>query len=76
MKALAYAARGNSSIAMSILEFPNVLEELVECLYHPYIEVKIQVSSLIASLRKHIAAKSSKKLSASLRRKLLQMKSQ
>lgn len=69
VKTLAYAAYNNHIISHVILEYPHALEQLVECLHHPYIEIKVYVSSLLASIKKSIMLKPTRKSNSIIRRK-------
>lgn len=76
LKALSYAAKDNREISTLIVEYPSALQELFDYLQYPQMDVKVQVSSLLATLRKQMASKSAKKLTPLLKRKSQLMKSQ
>ena len=54
LKALSWAAKNDLKVCEYILSYDRALDELLDFLKYPHKGIKIQVSSLLASLRKSI----------------------
>ena len=70
LKALSWSARNDTFVSAYILEDENALNELFDLLRYPHRGIKVQVSSLLATLRQQITIKMPKKASASFKKRV------
>jgi len=75
LKALSWSARNDTHISIYVLEDENALDEPLDLLRYPHRGIKVQVSSLLATLRQQLTNKPLKKVSASFKKKVQYLKS-